>query len=62
MAKALNKKVIAEGVENKETALKLIDMGVDFLQGYYFARPSPETNFNLRKHIAICAQRNSALV
>ena len=51
MARALNKKVVAEGVEDKKTALQLIDMEVDYLQGYYFGRPSPDCNFNEKRHI-----------
>jgi diguanylate cyclase (GGDEF)-like protein len=39
MGRAMNLKLVAEGVEDKETALILRDMGVDYLQGYYFAKP-----------------------
>ena len=35
-------KVLAEGVETKEELLTVIRLGVDFLQGYYIARPSDE--------------------
>lgn len=34
-------KVIAEGVENRTTLEKLIDMGCDEAQGYYISRPVP---------------------
>ncbi|MDO5062944.1 MAG: bifunctional diguanylate cyclase/phosphodiesterase [Peptostreptococcaceae bacterium] len=37
-----NVKVIAEGVETKEELEKLIELGVDFVQGYYLARPGFE--------------------
>ena len=35
-------KVLAEGVETKEELKKLIELGVDFMQGFYIARPSDE--------------------
>src|SRR5690606_15712282 len=34
-------KTIAEFVENQETKVRLIEMGVDFAQGYGIAKPSP---------------------
>ena len=37
----LGKTVVAEGVEDLETADFLRDSGVDLLQGYYFGRPLP---------------------
>jgi diguanylate cyclase (GGDEF)-like protein len=39
IARELNCQTIAEGVETKEQAMALSAMGVDYLQGYYFARP-----------------------
>ena len=41
MAKAMNLKVIAEGVENKAQMDLLFSRHCDELQGYYFARPLP---------------------
>lgn len=38
-AKQRNIKVVAEGVEYEEELEKLIELGVDYLQGYYFSRP-----------------------
>lgn len=35
----LSMKVVAEGVENKETAMKLKSLGCDILQGFYFSKP-----------------------
>jgi EAL domain-containing protein (putative c-di-GMP-specific phosphodiesterase class I) len=34
--------LVAEGVEDKETAEILQEMGVEMLQGYYFSRPMPK--------------------
>ena len=39
LAHNLNLNVVAEGVENKETALSLQKMGCDVLQGYYISKP-----------------------
>jgi diguanylate cyclase (GGDEF)-like protein/PAS domain S-box-containing protein len=39
VAKALNLKVVAEGVENATQARRLQEMGADFAQGFHFARP-----------------------
>ena len=39
IARELNCRTVAEGVETKEQALALSAMGVDYLQGYYFAKP-----------------------
>ena len=35
----LNCKVVAEGVENKETLQKLVELNVDVVQGYLFSKP-----------------------
>ena len=41
MAKALNMEVISEGIETKEQAELMYDMGCDFAQGFYYSRPKP---------------------
>ena len=41
-AKEMNIKTIAEFVENEEIFKKLIDLGVDYFQGYYFSPPKPD--------------------
>lgn len=45
MIKSLDMGIVAEGVETKEQSHLLIDMGCDYLQGYYFSKPLPETDF-----------------
>ena len=35
-------KVLAEGVETSNEMRTAIDLGVDYIQGYYTARPAPE--------------------
>lgn len=41
IAKSLNLECVAEGVEDEQTAKLLAEMGVEILQGYYFAKPMP---------------------
>lgn len=45
MLKKMNLRIVAEGVETKEQAQILSDMGCDFLQGYYFSKPVPASQF-----------------
>ena len=41
MVQAMGLRVVAEGVEDEQTAQELATMGVDVLQGYLVARPMP---------------------
>lgn len=41
----LSMQVVAEGVEDKKTALKLKQLGCDILQGFYFSRPLDNEQF-----------------
>jgi len=48
MAKSLNLKVIAEGVENAEQMLFLREHDCDEVQGYYFSRPLAVDDFSAK--------------
>ncbi len=45
MLKSLNKKIVVEGVEDENMVSMLTDMGVDYLQGYYYSRPVPSDKY-----------------
>lgn len=45
LARWMNLSVIAEGVETKEQLLRLCQLGCDYAQGYYFAKPMPRKDF-----------------
>lgn len=42
IANLMDMKIIAEGVETKEQASFLHDLGCDYVQGYYYHRPMPQ--------------------
>lgn len=45
MAHALELKVVAEGIETKEQHDMVVELGSDYLQGFYYSLPLPETEF-----------------
>lgn len=45
LIKNLNKKIVMEGVENEEHIERLLELGCDYFQGYYFSKPIPEQTF-----------------
>lgn len=45
MLKKLNKGIVAEGIETEEQAACLIDLGCDYIQGYYYSKPLSQTAF-----------------
>ncbi|MEG1292038.1 MAG: EAL domain-containing protein, partial [Lachnospiraceae bacterium] len=62
MAKWLNIPVIAEGAETSEQVDFLRSVGCDYVQGYYFARPMPTTEYEqLYSSLGYTAQAASNL-
>jgi len=45
MIGSLELKIVAEGVETKEQAESLLDVGCEFLQGFYFSPPIPPEEY-----------------
>lgn len=45
MVHSINVRICAEGIEKKEWSLKMKEMQVDYLQGYYFGRPCRKEQF-----------------
>ena len=48
LAKSLNMRTVAEGVEIKEQVDFLASEGCDMIQGYYFAKPMPSNEYETR--------------
>lgn len=48
LAKSLNMRTVAEGVEVKEQVDFLAKQGCDMIQGYYFAKPMPKEDYEKR--------------
>ncbi len=51
IARGLNCRVVAEGVETKDEYLTVRRMGIEFTQGYYFERPSQSPNTCLPSYL-----------
>lgn len=45
IAKRLNLKTVAEGVETEEQVKEITNLNVDLIQGYYFSKPLEKTEF-----------------
>lgn len=41
----IGKKLVIEGVENEEQAIRVKNYGADMIQGFFYARPMPEEEF-----------------
>lgn len=53
MAQGMNMEVVFEGVETEEQLAESEKLGIEYIQGFYFAKPMPEKEFCefLRKHL-----------
>lgn len=45
MIKSLNMKIVAEGIETKELVDRFSDLDCEYIQGYYYSRPLPRSEF-----------------
>lgn len=45
MIQGMQLKIVSEGIEEEEQYRKMEQLGIDYIQGYYFSRPLPETEF-----------------
>ncbi|MCR4990175.1 MAG: EAL domain-containing protein [Lachnospiraceae bacterium] len=45
MLKRINKKILVEGIEDKRALMKFMDIGCDYIQGFYFSKPLPREEF-----------------
>lgn len=45
MLKDIDMGIVVEGVENAELAKKFADLDCEFIQGYYYSRPIPKSDF-----------------
>ena len=59
LAKELGMKLVAEGVENKKQLSFLMENGCDAIQGFYFARPMPLSDFEAVSKYSIDAPESN---
>ncbi|MBN2895855.1 MAG: EAL domain-containing protein [Campylobacterales bacterium] len=59
MAKQNGIDVLAEGVEEEEDLLFMLDCGVDLIQGYYFGKPTAEPLRRLQRAWPIQGEKNA---
>lgn len=41
----LQLEIVSEGIETKEQVDKITELGIEYIQGYYFSKPLPQSNF-----------------
>ena len=45
MIKGMNLEIVSEGIENKEQLEIMEELGIQYIQGYYFSKPLPKNRF-----------------
>ena len=45
MIHGMELKIVSEGIETKEQIETLVDLGIDYIQGYYFSKPLTQLQF-----------------
>ena len=45
MAKSLGQNIVAEGVETSEKLNQMYELGMNYIQGYYFSKPLPRNEY-----------------
>ncbi|MDE7199630.1 MAG: EAL domain-containing protein, partial [Lachnospiraceae bacterium] len=45
MIHGMKLKIVSEGIETKDQYLAMEELDIDYIQGYYFSKPLPETEF-----------------
>ncbi len=59
IAKSMNCKVIAEGIETITECQTICDIGIEFGQGYYFAHPHAKPKIFLKNNLLPCERKSS---
>jgi EAL domain-containing protein (putative c-di-GMP-specific phosphodiesterase class I) len=52
-AEKMDSRIIAEGIEREGERKTLVDLGIDYGQGYLLSRPAPLESFDLSAPAAI---------
>lgn len=48
---SMNLNIVSEGIETKEQLDAMLDLGIEYIQGYYFSKPLPKTEFMEFLHV-----------
>ena len=52
MIQGMELSIVSEGIETKDQLETMIDLGIDYIQGFYFSKPIPAVEFieYIKKH------------